>query len=103
MCHLGHILGQPTFGTQQTTKSKYRLPYLQVCTSLIIPPITLLIDVHDVCVCARERACVCSVAQLCLCDLPGSSVHGIFQTRILEWIAISAGIGGCCFPVIFKL
>ena len=36
------------------------------------------------------------VTQLCLalCDpmdytLPGSSVHGIFQARILEWIAIS--------------
>ena len=23
------------------------------------------------------------------CSLPGSSVHGIFQARILEWIAIS--------------
>ena len=37
-----------------------------------------------------------SVAQLCpiLCDLincspPGSSVYGIFQARILEWVAIS--------------
>ena len=36
------------------------------------------------------------VAQLCptLCDsmdcrLPGSSIHGIFQARILEWVAIS--------------
>ena len=36
------------------------------------------------------------VAQSCptLCDpmdssQPGSSVHGIFQTRILEWVAIS--------------
>jgi len=36
------------------------------------------------------------VAQSCrtLCDpmdccLPGSSVHGIFQVRILEWVAIS--------------
>jgi hypothetical protein len=35
------------------------------------------------------------VAQLCLtlynpmnCSLPGSSVHGIFQARILEWVAI---------------
>ena len=34
------------------------------------------------------------VAQLCLtlcspmdCSLPGSSVHGIFQARILEWVA----------------
>ena len=36
------------------------------------------------------------VAQLCptLCDpmdssLPGSFIHGIFQARILEWVAIS--------------
>ena len=39
---------------------------------------------------------VCARAQLCLtlcnpidCSLPGSSVHGDFQTRILEWAAIS--------------
>ena len=38
------------------------------------------------------------VAQSCptLCDLmdyslPGSSVHGIFQAKILEWVAISSG------------
>ena len=24
------------------------------------------------------------------CSPPGSSVHGIFQTRILEWVAISS-------------
>ena len=73
MCHLGHILGQPTFGTQQTTKSKYRLPYLQVCTSFIIPPITLLIDVHDVCVCVRVRARVCVQLLSCVfvtCQAP---------------------------------
>ena len=36
------------------------------------------------------------VAQLCLtlhnpvdCSLPGSSVHGIFQARVLEWTAIA--------------
>ena len=40
------------------------------------------------------------VAQLCptLCDpmdcrLPGSSVHGIFRARILEWVAISFSRG----------
>ena len=39
-------------------------------------------------------------AQLCLthCDLkdcspPGSSVHGIFQARVLEWVAISSSRG----------
>ena len=45
---------------------------------------------HSVCV------CVCLVAQSCLtlcnsmdCSLAGSSVRGILQARILEWIAIS--------------
>ena len=38
------------------------------------------------------------VAQSCLCDpmdssLPGSSVHWIFQARVLEWAAISFSRG----------
>ena len=49
------------------------------------------------CVCV----CVCVlVTQLCLtlCDLmdcspPGSSVRGILETRILEWVAISFSRG----------
>ena len=59
------------------------------------------------CLCTEIRfilhACVCvvcSVAQLCptLCDpmdcsLPGFSVHGIFQARISEWVAISSSRG----------
>ena len=39
---------------------------------------------------------VCEVAQSCLtlcnsmdCSLPGSSLHGILQARVLEWVAIS--------------
>ena len=27
------------------------------------------------------------------CSLPGSSVHGILQARILEWVAISCSKG----------
>ena len=27
------------------------------------------------------------------CSLPGSSVHGIFQTRVLEWVDISFSRG----------
>ena len=49
-----------------------------------------------VCVCV----CVCVCAQLCLtlCNPmgyspPASSVHGILQTRILEWVAISFSRG----------
>ena len=44
--------------------------------------------------CKRKKES--EVAQLCPtlwdsmdCSLPGSSIHGIFQTRILEWVAIS--------------
>ena len=45
-------------------------------------------------------ATLCSDAQSCLslcdpldCSLPGSSLHGIFQARILEWVAISFSKG----------
>ena len=37
--------------------------------------------------------CMLSHVQLCDpmgCSLPGSSTHGIFQARILEWVAISS-------------
>ena len=43
------------------------------------------------------------VAQLCPtlrnpmdCSLPGSSVHGIFQARVLEWGAIAFSISDTC-------
>ena len=42
--------------------------------------------------------CVCLVAQLCpaFCErysMPGSSVHGILQARILEWVAMPSSRG----------
>ena len=43
---------------------------------------------------------MCEVAHLCAtlcnpvdCSLPGSSIHGIFQPRVLEWVAISFSRG----------
>ena len=49
---------------------------------------------------SHRRLSVCSAAQVCptLCDPmdcgpPGSSVHGILQARILEWVAISSSRG----------
>ena len=51
------------------------------------------------CVCASCTH-TCSVANSCLtlfitmdCSPPGSSVHGILQARILEWVAISSSRG----------
>ena len=50
-------------------------------------------------VCACVCVCVNVYVQLCLtlcdpmdCSLPGSSVHGILQARVLEWVAISFSI-----------
>ena len=49
-----------------------------------------------ICVCAV----LCLVTQSCLalcnsmdCSPPGSSVHGILQARILEWVAMSSSRG----------
>ena len=53
-----------------------------------------------VCVCARVHTHARMNALSCLvlcdpmdCNLPGSSVHGISQARILEWVAISFSRG----------
>ena len=37
------------------------------------------------CVCAQSCPTLSNPMD---CSLPGSSVHGIFQTRILEWVAM---------------
>ena len=38
------------------------------------------------------------------CSLPGSSVHGIFQARVLEWgaIAFSEAVGGLSITATWK-
>ena len=48
------------------------------------------------CVCSVAHLRACKSLKLCPtlcgpvdCSLPGSSAHGIFQARILEWVAIS--------------
>ena len=52
----------------------------------------MILYMHRYC----EKGKQSGVTQLCLtlcdpmdCSLTGSSVHGIFQARILEWVAIS--------------
>ena len=49
---------------------------------------------------AQRRACVCLVAQSCLtlcnpmdCSPSGSSVCGILQARILEWVSMPSSRG----------
>ncbi|KAB0368873.1 hypothetical protein FD755_019907, partial [Muntiacus reevesi] len=54
--------------------------------------------------------CIREVAQSCPtlcnpmdCSLPGSSVHGIFQSRVLEWVAVSFSRGFLCMDTCFHL
>ena len=37
------------------------------------------------------------------CSLPGSSVHGIFQARVLEWGAIAFSVAYATLPLQFIL
>ena len=61
-------------------------PELQVDSLALGPPGKPIIEYE------REREVAQSCPALCDpmdCGLPGSSVHGIFQARVLEWGAIA--------------
>ena len=53
---------------------------IDVCDEALITPHIHLFNLH---------VCLIALWDLMDCSLPGSSVHGIFQARILEWVAIS--------------
>ena len=55
-------------------------------TSVLVPSVC-------VCVCALSCLFVSPLYNPMDSSLPGSSVHGIFQARILEWVAISFSRG----------
>ena len=66
--------------------SKYQIFNWRCPYSKILHKLSLMVIINFVC---------CLVAKLCLgpydpidCSLPGFSVHGISQSRVLEWVAI---------------
>ena len=67
----------------------------EVGSHFLLQGTCICVYIHMWCVCA-----LCSFMKLCLtlcnpmdCSPPGSSVHGIFQVRILKWVAISFSRG----------
>ena len=49
---------------------------------------------------AKSRQSCTTLCNPMDCSLPGSSVHGIFQARVLEWVAIlSTEFKMSCFVV----
>ena len=70
----------------------------EVGSHFLLQGTCICVYIHMWCVCA-----LCSFMKLCLtlcnpmdCSPPGSSVHGIFQVRILKWVAISFSRGSSC-------
>ena len=48
-------------------------------------PISLLVFLNPVCIHAKSLQSCLTLCDPMDCSLPGSSVHGIFQARVLEW------------------
>ena len=50
-------------------------------------------DIYTLCVCAQSLQSYLTVCVPMDCSPPGSSVHGILQARILEWVAVPSSRG----------
>ena len=64
--------------------------------SIMKPNQTRTLNIHGISLNYRKKVKLPSRVQLCNpmdCSLSGSFVHGIFQARILEWVAISFSRG----------
>ena len=79
---------------QFTSKDSENFMFAKYYHSFLFSPHADLLSLRPVW--QRQSTCVLSWVWLCDhmdCSPPGSSVHGIFQARILEWVAISFSKG----------
>ena len=58
---------------------------IEKCVLALLSLVTLK-ELLDLCVHAQSCLTLCDLMD---CSPPGSSVHGVFQARMLEWVAIS--------------
>ena len=91
------------FSINQVKWWQFASNILSMLTSIHIythRPLPCLLGTVCVCVCVCVHVCACVlVTQSCLilcntmdCSPPGSSVHGILQARILEWLSFPSPI-----------
>ena len=85
----------PSPGDLPSTRIKPRSPVLQA--------VSFCWATGEVCmyiVIVKSLSCplLCNAMD---CSLPGSSVHGIFQTRVLEWVVISFSTYMCIYMCIY--
>ena len=81
-------------------RNTYLLEYTENFLKIIFVRTHFLWEIKCIHLSRSSSYCCCSFPKLCLtvcdpmdCSLPGSSVHGILQARILEWAAISFSRG----------
>ena len=67
-------------------------PRIQV-SALMSPPLTYLFCPVPMCMHAKSLQSCLTLGDLTACSPPGSSVHGILQAGILEWIAMHSSRG----------
>ena len=89
------IFSEAQFSWHSSNNNNGGQHYKAECANYYCPS-----DSHNSPYDVSTTVCVCSVTQsyptLCDpkdCSLPGSSVHWIFQARMLEWVAISSSRG----------
>ena len=90
-----HGIDNLTLHLKQLKKKKNKIP--KISRRKEITKIQAEINEKEM---KETRESESEVAQSCptlcdtmYCNLPGSSVHGIFQARVLEWVAISFSRG----------
>ena len=63
-------------------------------SAILAPPLCHSYNAHFVCVCGGAHSQSCpTLCDPMDCRLPRSSVHAIFQAKILEWVAIYSSRG----------
>ena len=79
-----YLCPKPREGSLQGHHSQSADTYIKGCGRVRLGPLRPR---------SSNLVCVCSLSCVWLCDAmdcspPGSSIHGIFQARVLEWVAI---------------
>ena len=86
---MGHPYIKDGFDPQSFQKNqqiKLTPPWMLSHCQCTPPTVSLLPEEEAVGEVAQSCPTLCNPME---CSLPGSSVHGIFQARVLEWVAIA--------------
>ena len=92
---LPSVLGRSHLSHMATPGMSVAQEWVRVARELIVPSLssTFLLQSLYACVHAKLLQLYPTLCNAIDCSLPGSSVHGISQARILEWVAMPSSRG----------